>query len=119
MLREYKRPLATSLRLVDIFVLLTSVFVAYYIRFDSLPLNILSLPTEFQIFLLTSLGAWIYFSNSFKLYTSKRMSSFTSEAFDVCKATTACLVTAILPALFIRTDPLSRLFLLYLWPVLS
>ena len=39
------------------------------------------------------------------------------EAFDVFKTTSLCLVIAMIPAFFIREYPLSRLFLLYLWPL--
>jgi exopolysaccharide biosynthesis polyprenyl glycosylphosphotransferase len=37
--------------------------------------------------------------------------------FDTAKTVTLCLVGATIPAFFLREDPLSRLFLLYLWPL--
>ena len=46
----------------------------------------------------------------------KGLAVFRNEAWDVIKTTTLCLLVAMLPPFFIRDYPLSRLFLVYLWP---
>lgn len=117
MLKQYKRPLSTTFRFLDLLIIFISFFVAYYLRFRLIPLNIFAIPLHFQVFFSTYLIAWIYLSSRFKLYTSKRLSSFRYEAFDVGKTTALCLVIATLPPFFMREFPLSRLFLIYLWPL--
>jgi len=61
--------------------------------------------------------AWVYLSGRFGLYVSKRLTAFRYEALDVCKSTALCLVIASVPAFFFREYPLSRLFLIYSWPL--
>lgn len=117
MLKQYKRPLATTFRILDFLIILIFLYVAYYLRFSLIPLNILGLPIHFQIFFATYLIAWIYLSSRFQLYTSKRLTKFRYEALDVCKTTAICLAIASVPAFFIRQYPVSRLFLSYLWPL--
>jgi len=108
MLKQYKRSLSTTFRLLDLLIIFISFFVAYYLRFRLIPLNILALPIHFPIFFFTYLIAWIYLSARFKLYTSKRLTSFRYEAFDICKTTALCLVIATLPAFFIREFPFRK-----------
>ena len=117
MLKEYKSPLATTFRILDIVIILVSFYGAYYFRFRLTPLNIFALPIHFHVFFATYLVTWICLSSRFKLYTSKRLTSFTYEACDVTRTTALCLAIAIIPAFFIREFPLSRLFLMYLWPL--
>ena len=117
MLSQHKKRLATTFCVIDIFIILVSFCVAYCLRFGWKELSIPGIPIQFQIFFLTYLIAWIYLSSRFKLYTSKRITAFWYEAWDVCKTTAICLLIATLPAFFIREHPLSRIFLLYLWPL--
>ena len=117
MLSQHKKRLATTFCVIDIFIILVSFCVAYCLRFGWKELSIPGIPIQFLIFFLTYLIAWIYLSSRFKLYTSKRITAFWYEAWDVCKTTAICLLIATLPAFFIREHPLSRIFLLYLWPL--
>lgn len=115
MLKQYKKPLANTFRFVDVLIIVCSLYVAYSLRVGEIDLNIFDYPKQFQILLPIYLVVWIYFSNRFQLYSSKRMISFYQEALDVCKTTIICLAIATIPPFFIRENPLSRLFLLYLW----
>ena len=117
MLSQHKKRLAATFCIIDIFIILVSFCVAYCLRFGWKELSIPGIPIQFQIFFFTYLIAWIYLSSRFKLYTSKRITAFGYEAWDVCKTTVICLLIATLPAFFIREYPLSRIFLLYLWPL--
>jgi exopolysaccharide biosynthesis polyprenyl glycosylphosphotransferase len=115
MLKQYKKPFANTFRFVDVLIIVCSLYVAYGLRFGEIDLNIFDYPKQFQILLPIYLVFWIYFSNRFRLYGSKRMIRFYQEALDVCKTTIICLAIATIPPFFIRESPLSRLFLLYLW----
>jgi FlaA1/EpsC-like NDP-sugar epimerase len=117
MLSQHKKPLTTTFCVIDIFIIIVSFCVAYCLRFGWKELSIPGIPIQFLIFFLTYLIAWIYLSSRFKLYTSKRITSFWYETWDVCKTTAICILIATLPAFFIREHPLSRLFLSYLWPL--
>lgn len=117
MLKEYKRPLATTFRILDFLVILFSFYVVYYLRLGPIGLNVHALPIQYRVFFFAYLVVWIYLSGRSKLYVSKRTTSLMLEAFDVGKTTALCLVAAMIPAFFIREYPLSRLFLLYLWPL--
>ena len=117
MLKEYKRPLATTFRLLDILIILFSFYIAYSLRLGPMGLNIRALPIQYFMFFFTYVIVWVYLSGRFKVYVSRRTTSFMLEAFDVSKTTSLCLVIAMIPAFFIREYPLSRLFLLYLWPL--
>ncbi len=115
MLKQYKRSLANTFRLIDVLILVCSFYVAYGLRFGKIDLNIFDYPKQFQILFTIYLAVWIYFSIRFQLYSSKRMIRFAQEALDVCKTTIICLAVATIPPFFIRDYPLSRIFLLYLW----
>jgi exopolysaccharide biosynthesis polyprenyl glycosylphosphotransferase len=116
MLKEYKRPLAMTFRLVDLLIILFSSYVAYSLRFSQ-GLNIFQVPIQYPVFCSAYLVLWGYLSSQFRLYDSKRSTGFRYEVWDVVKTTSACFIVATLPAFFIRQYPLSRLFLLYLWPL--
>ena len=115
MLKQYTKSFANAFRLVDVLIIICSFYIAYGLRFGEINLNIFDYPKQFQILLPIYLLVWIYFSNRFQLYSSKRMISFYQEALDVCKTTIICLAISIIPPFFVRENPLSRLFLLYLW----
>jgi len=115
MLKQYKKPFEKTFRFVDVLIIVCSLYAAYGLRYGEIDLNIFDYPKQFQILLPIYLVVWIYLSNRFQLYSSKRMISFYQEALDVCKTTIICLAIATIPPFFIREYPLSRLFLLYLW----
>lgn len=115
MLKQYKKPLANTFRFIDVLIILCSFYVAYGLRLGAESLNILSFPKHYQILFVTFLIAWVYFSNRFGLYSSKRLTRFNQEVLDVCKTTTICLAIATIPPFFVREYPLSRIFLVYLW----
>lgn len=115
MLKQHKKPLANTFRFVDVLIILCSFYVAYGLRFGTEDFNILDFSKQYQILFVTFLIAWIYFSNRFGLYSSKRLTRFNQEVLDVCKTTTICLAIATIPPFFIREYPLSRIFLLCLW----
>ena len=116
MFKEYKSSLARIFCLVDLLIILFSFYAAYSLRFAQ-SLSIFQLPIQYAVFFSTYLIFWVYLSNSFRLYASKRLIGFRYEAWDVGKTTLLCLIIATLPAFFIRQYPLSRMFLLYLWPL--
>jgi len=115
MFKQYKKPVANTFRFVDLLIIVCSLYVAYGLRYGEIDLNIFVYPKQFQILFTIYLVVWIYLSNRFQLYSSKRMIRFNQEALDVCKTTIICLAIATIPPFFIREYPLSRLFLLYLW----
>ena len=114
-LKHYAKEFTSLVRLCDVFLLLLSFSVAYALRYGVVPLPILALHTQYQIFLPACLIGWIYFSNRFQLYASKRMVPFSREAFDIGKAVTICIAIAAIPSFFLRDEPLSRIFLVSLW----
>ena len=116
MLKQYKNSVQRGFRLLDLSIILFSFYLAYYIRFGPIGLTISSLETQYQVFFSVYLVAWVYLSHRFQLYPSKRVIGFSREAWDVIKTTSLCFLIATLPAFFIREYPLSRVFLLYLWP---
>jgi exopolysaccharide biosynthesis polyprenyl glycosylphosphotransferase len=115
MLKQYTKRFANTFRAVDLLIIVCSSYVAYGIRYGEIDLNILDYPKQYQILLPLYLVGWIYFSNRFQLYNSKRMIGFNQEALDVCKTTIICFAIATIPPFFIREYPLSREFLIYLW----
>lgn len=115
MLKQYKEPFASTFRIVDVLIILCSFYVAYGVRFGTTDLNMLSFPKQYKILFVTFLIIWIYSSNRFRLYSSKRVTRFVKEALDLVKIITLCLTIASIPAFFIRDYPLSRLFLVSFW----
>ena len=115
MLKQYKKPFANTFRLVDVLIIICSSYIAYGLRFGAISLNVFDFPKQYQIFFVIYLPLWIYFSNRFQLYSSKRTTKLIQEVLDVCKATIICLAIAAIPPFFIREYPLSRIFLVYLW----
>lgn len=115
MLKQYKKPFANTFRFTDVLIVICSFYLAYALRFGVISLNIFNLPEHYQILFAIYLVVWIYFSNRFQLYSSKRLIKFGHEILDVCKTTTLCLAIATIPPFFIREYPLSRIFLVYLW----
>jgi len=115
MLKEYKKQLAALFRLLDILIILLVFYAVYYLRTETVGLNFLALPTQYQVFLPIYLIGWVYLSTQIRLYTSKRMTGFLSEALDIIKTVTICIIVAGAPAFFIREHPLSRIFLVSLW----
>jgi len=117
MLKEQKKSFEILFRLFDVLILTISFVIAYHLRFDQIELNVFHLPIQYLVFFFTYLMAWFYFSNRFKLYSSKRLSGFMRESLDVGKTTGICFLVATIPAFFIREYPLSRIFLLNFWPI--
>lgn len=117
MIKEYKKSLIKTFRLLEVFILIGTFLIAFYLRFSPTDLNSFSLSLQFKIFLLSMILLWLYFSSRFHLYASKKYSSFQREMIDTAKTVSICLFGATIPAFFLREDPLSRLFLLYLWPL--
>jgi FlaA1/EpsC-like NDP-sugar epimerase len=115
MLKENKKQLAGLFQLLDVFLILIAFYTVYYLRHDTLGLNFIALPRQYQIFLPIYLIAWVYMSTCFRLYSSKRMTVFKSEALDIIKIVTICTIVGGAPAFFIRENPLSRIFLVSLW----
>jgi exopolysaccharide biosynthesis polyprenyl glycosylphosphotransferase len=115
MLKKYKKSFTSIFRLADLLIIFISFYIAYSLRFGQ-NINISQLPIHYPIFFLSYLIVWFYLSERFQLYDSKRFDHFKYESWEVIKTTVLCLVIATVPAFFIRKYPLSRLFLLYLWP---
>ncbi len=115
MLKQHKKQFSGIFRLVDVLFVIVSLYAAYYVRFRSFDLNILDLPLQYQIFFPVNFAAWLYLSQRFGLYTSKRTTPFKREALDVGKVITGCMILALVPAFFLRDYPLSRIFLVTLW----
>jgi exopolysaccharide biosynthesis polyprenyl glycosylphosphotransferase len=116
MLKQHAKDLSRIFRFLDFLIILSSLYLAYWIRFEPIGTDIFVVPIHFKMFFLAYLIVWLYLSNRFQLYASKRVITFTYEAWEICKTTALCLAIATIPAFFIREYPLSRLFLVYLWP---
>ena len=114
MLKQYKKQFSTTFRVLDLFLLVLSFYIAYYLRYSTVELNIFSLPLQYQVFLPTYLISWVYLSYFFNLYSSKRTSSYWGEFIAVAKTLTLCIFVGIIPSFFVREVPLSRIFLLSL-----
>lgn len=117
MLKDHAKGLAIIFRLCDLFIIVLAFYVAYYIRLGLVDINPVALPLQYKVFLSTYLVVWIYLSHRSRLYASKRLARFRDEIFHVCKVAMSAFIVAIVPSFFIREHPLSRLFLIYLWPI--
>lgn len=117
MLKKYRCPFSKTFRFLDFLIVLFSLFGAFELRFGSGGFYLLRAPLQYQVFLLVYVACWLYLSDRFQLYTSKRLTQLKDEVWDVCKTTVSCLVIASVPAFFLREYPLSRIFLSILWPL--
>ena len=115
MLKKYKILFDKIFRLNDIVIIVLSFIIAYYFRFEITDFKTFLSHTEYIIFSSLYLILWIYLSNRFKLYHSKRISKFLYEVWDISKTTMLCLTIAMFLVFLIRQYPLNRLFLIYLW----
>ena len=114
MLKSHRKALTRLFRFGDLIIICVCFAAAYYFRFGFAD-QPLALPLQFKIFIVTYFVAWLYLSNLFHLYASKRLANFGQEAQDVGKTTLLSFIVALFPAFFIREFPVSRLFLVYLW----
>jgi exopolysaccharide biosynthesis polyprenyl glycosylphosphotransferase len=114
MLKSHRKALTHLFRFGDLIIIYVCFAAAYYFRFGYAD-QPLALPLQFKIFSLAYFVAWLYLSNLFHLYASKRLANFGQEAQDVGKTTLLSFIVALFPAFFIREFPVSRLFLVYLW----
>jgi exopolysaccharide biosynthesis polyprenyl glycosylphosphotransferase len=117
MLKESKNPLTGIFRLFDVIIIIISYFLAYLIRFGIQGIDILHTTLEFISFFVAYLIFWVILSNKFNLYQSKRRGKIGDETIDVIKTTGLSLLFASIPAFYFRDHPLSRLFLVYFWPI--
>ena len=117
MLKKNKKPLANIFRIFDIAIIIFSFYIAYSIRFGLAELKIFDFKLEFVIFFTSYIIVWLFLSFKFGLYISQRRTDFRDESIDVIKTTALTLFVAVIPAFYIREFPLSRLFLLYFWPI--
>jgi len=117
MLKEHKKIFEILFRFLDVLILIISLGIAYMLWFGQIERNVFHIPIQYIVFFFAYLMAWIYFSNRFKLYDSKRFDGFIRESLDVGKTTGICFLAAVIPPFFIREYPLSRLFLLYFLPI--
>jgi len=117
MLKESKKPLSSIFRLFDISIIIVSYYLSYSIRFGFTGHKLTDLTLEFVTFFVAYIVVWIILSSRFNLYQSKRRTKFKEEIFDVIKTTGLTLLIASIPAFYLRDAPLSRLFLLYFWPI--
>ena len=76
MLKKYSQPLNKTFHFLDFMIVLFSLGVAGYSRFGSNPLNIFVSTTQYQIFVLLYIVAWLYLSNRSRLYGSRSLSNF-------------------------------------------
>jgi exopolysaccharide biosynthesis polyprenyl glycosylphosphotransferase len=111
MLKQHKEQMAGLFRLIDLSIITLAFLVAYYLRFGSFSPNIFTFSIQYQIFFFVSILVWVFLSGQYRLYASKRMTSFRREAVDVFVLMGASVVIAAIPAFFIREYPLSRIFL--------
>jgi exopolysaccharide biosynthesis polyprenyl glycosylphosphotransferase len=98
----------------------TAAFVtAYFIRFGEDYTNLLSLPLQFEVFLLIMVLAWTVVGLRFRLYATGSLVLLSSECWQVLKTALCSVMIATVPAFLFRENPLSRLFLLYMFGLLT
>jgi exopolysaccharide biosynthesis polyprenyl glycosylphosphotransferase len=115
MLKEHKKVFDRIFRLNDIVIIVLSFIAAYYFRFEITDFKTFLSHTDYIIFSSSYLILWIYLSNRFKLYSSKRTTKLPYETWDITKTTMLCLTVSIIPAFLIRQYPPDRLFLIYFY----
>ena len=113
MLKEHKNTFEILFRVFDVLILIISLFIAYHFRFGKIEFDVFYIPYQYIVFSFTYLLTWFYLSYRFRLYSSKRLTSFTSESLSVSKCIGICFIIAFIPPFFIREYPLSRIFLVY------
>ncbi len=117
MLKEHKKSFSRLFRFFDILIILLSLIVAYYIRFEKSAILFSNWSFEFEIFSFSYIIAWLFVSNYLQLYKSMRFSNFLDDVWNISKTNSICLLVALLPTFFFRNDPLSRLFIFYFWGI--
>jgi exopolysaccharide biosynthesis polyprenyl glycosylphosphotransferase len=110
MLKDHRRELSSIYRFLDFAIIVIAVNAVFYIYYNTTILDFAALPFQCQIFLAVNILAWIYFSNRFRLYTSRRMIKLWRETFDVIKTVTVCVFMATIAAFIFDRNVLERLF---------
>ena len=72
MLKQYKKPFVNTFRFIDVLIVICSFNIAYGLRFGVISFNVFNLPEQYQPLFFIYLMVWIYLSNLFGLYSSKR-----------------------------------------------
>ena len=110
---QHNKSFETLFRFFDFLIIVTSFCAAYYLRTDITDPGFFEMRLQFKVFFFAYLIFWIFFSNRYELYASKRLIGFWKESLDLVKATIFSFLLAFLPAFYFRQDPLSRLFIVY------
>ncbi|MCP4748556.1 MAG: sugar transferase [Desulfobacteraceae bacterium] len=115
LLNERKFFFQNIVSISDLVITLVSFYTAYRLKFGNTGSFIILPATEYTIFFMAYLIAWVYMSKRRQEYNTKRILQLRYEALDVVRSTSICIVIAMIPAFFIREYPLSRMFLILLW----
>lgn len=113
MLKRHRRVLTAAFFLLDLSILFLGALAAAYIWLSPKGWHLISFLREFKGFLLSYLFVWVFFAIRWRLYGSKRLTSFLDEARDVSKVTLLCTVFAAVPAFFLTGMSVGTLFLGY------
>ncbi len=111
MLKEHRRELSSINRFLDFVIIVIALSAVFYIYYNTTILDFTALPLRCQIFLAVNILAWIYFSNRFRLYTSRRMIKLWRETFDIIRTVTVCVLLAAIAAILSDREVLERFFI--------
>lgn len=104
--------------LIDYLILSIAFYCAYIFRFYFSGSLIFDFPLQYKVLFISYLFIWLFLSNRFNIYSSRRATNFVFEILDIFKTGTLTITIAMIPAFFIRNLPLSRIFILNLWILL-
>lgn len=121
MLKEFRKPLAILFWNLHLLVVILSYYVACYISYPEMRISPFRSPDHHTLSFWINVGSWIYFSQYFQLYASKRLVMFMDELLDLLKAVGIPVALAAIPPLFSPSlDENVRFFVrLYVLQVLS
>ncbi|MBN1663704.1 MAG: sugar transferase [Deltaproteobacteria bacterium] len=114
MLKAHRQGLKTVYRIIDLTIIIFAVSAVFYYYTGLTVLSFPALPLHYKMFLLANLIAWLYFSNRYRLYSSKRMTEFSREAYSIIKTVAICVFIATIGAFFSERHMVGRLFIIYI-----
>ena len=108
MLKTFQREITILHKIIDVFVILISWLLAFYLRFNSISLDHIWY-LKYSVLLLI---IQYFFFRQFGLYGSQRLKSIRSELFATVKANVVVLAVFVISIYFLSPEKISRVVLI-------
>jgi exopolysaccharide biosynthesis polyprenyl glycosylphosphotransferase len=100
---------------VELLVVLCAFPVIYYAEFGLGDISLFDLLVHHKVLVSVYCLIWIYLSNHFQLYVTKRFVLFIHEAWNIIRATASCMIITSFVALFMNYPPPNLSYLEKTW----